>query len=262
MMTNFEQRGYKKSILNDAATKVKGKPRSDFLRVSPPKNANKRIVFSTGYSKPAEQLKNIITKHWHILKTDSSLGVAFKEHPLVVYKRGRNLGDRLVHSYLPPNQTTHQTILTPIPDGNRRCGGCSQCNYTYRCNSFKHPHTGKEIKIKGIISCNTKSVIYMITCPCGKAYVGKTSRALKTRIAEHRSTIRCKNMNYPVAAHFVDFNHPISSLRYIGIEHVELPPRGGNLEMLLSKREHFWIHHLKTFTPHGLNIEFDLRCFL
>ncbi|KAJ0059839.1 hypothetical protein NL108_013772 [Boleophthalmus pectinirostris] len=123
MMTNFEQRGYKKSILNDAATKVKGKSRSDFLRVDPPKNANKRIVFSTGYSKPAEQLQNIITKHWHILKTDPSLGVAFKELPLVVYKRGRNLGDRLVHFYLPPNQTTHQTILTPIPDGNRRCGG-------------------------------------------------------------------------------------------------------------------------------------------
>lgn len=43
----------------------------------------------------------------------------FRGRPLVVYQRGRNLRDKLVHSYLPPNQTkTGQTILTPVPDGN------------------------------------------------------------------------------------------------------------------------------------------------
>ena len=57
------------------------------------------------------------------------------------------------------------------------------------------------------------------------SYVGKMSKALKTHIAEHRSTIRCKNMNYPVAAHSVEFNHHISSLEYICIEKVLLPPR-------------------------------------
>lgn len=35
-------------------------------------------------------------------------------------------------------------------------------------------------KLKSIINrhitCNSKSVIYLITCPCGKSYVGKTSR--------------------------------------------------------------------------------------
>ena len=201
-------------------------------------------------------------KHWHILESDDQLKNVFSERPLVVYKRGRNLRDQLVHSYLPPDPIVSQTVFAPIPDGNRRCGNCTQCNYTYKCSSFKHPHTGKEIKIKGIISCSTKFVIYLITCPCGKSYVGKTSRSLKARIAEHRSTIRCKNLNYPVAAHFVEFNHPISSLRYIGIEKVSLPPRGGDLENLLSKREHYWIYHLKTLTPHGLNVEYDLRCFL
>ena len=168
-----------------------------------------------------------------------------------------------MHSHLPtPQVRPTQTVLTPIPDGNRRCGSCYQCKYTERCTTFKHPHTGKKIPIKGIISCSTKSVIYLISCACGKSYVGKTSRALKTRIAEHRSTIRCKNMNYPVAAHFAEANHPISSFRYIGIEHVTLPPRGGNLDLLLSRREHFWISYLKTLAPHGLNLDYDLRCYL
>ncbi len=35
-----------------------------------------------------------------------------------------------------------------------------------------------------------KIVIYFMKCPCGLAYVGKTQRALKSRIAEHRSDIR------------------------------------------------------------------------
>lgn len=112
---------------------------------------------------------------------------------------------------------------------------------------------------RGVISCNTEGVIYLITCPCGKAYVGKTSRELKTRIAQHRSTIRCKYLNYPVAAHFIEGNRPISSLKYM--EKVSLPRRCGNLDHLL-RREHFHIHYLNTLTQNSLNVEYDLKCFL
>ena len=101
-----------------------------------------------------------------------------------------------------------------------------------------------------------------MTCPCGKAYVGKTKRALKVRIAEHRSSIRCKNITYPVAAHFVEANHTVSSLHYIGIEHVPMPRRGGDIDSLLLKREAEWIYKLKTLAPQGLNLDFDLRSFL
>lgn len=262
MKNNFTKRGYKNSVLNEAANKINDIPRTDLLKDKPKKKSNRRVILTTEYCRNGGQFKNIIMKHWHILESDDQLKNVFNERPLIVYKRGRNLRDQLVHSYLSPDPVVSQTILAPIPDGNRRCGNCAQCNYTYRCNSFKHPHTGKEIKIKGKISCSTTFVIYLITCPCGKSYVGKTSRSLKTRIAEHRSTIRCKNLNYPVAAHFVEFNHPISSLKYIGIEKVVLPPRGGDLDNLLSRREHYWIYHLKTLTPYGLNVEYDLKCFL
>ena len=36
---------------------------------------------------------------------------------------------------------------------------------------------------------------------------------------------RCKHMNYPVAAHFVEFGHPIHFLRYTAIEKVLLPTK-------------------------------------
>lgn len=50
-----------------------------------------------------------------------------------------------------------------------------------------------------------------------------------------------------------DMKHDISSLRFIGIEHVPLPPRGGDHDLFLKQREAFWIHTLQTLAPKGLN---------
>ena len=72
--------------------------------------SNDCIIFRAKYSESAEQIKGIITKHWHILESDFQLNGAFKERPLMVYKRGKNL----VHSYLPPLQSLPaRATLTP-----------------------------------------------------------------------------------------------------------------------------------------------------
>ena len=71
----------------------------------------------------------------------------------------------------------------------------------------------------------------------------------------HRGTVRCKNSTYPVVAHFLEENHSILSLHYIGIEHVTLPRRGGDLDNVLFKRE-------AALAPFGLNVDFDLKPFL
>ena len=56
--------------------------------------------------------------------------------------------------------------------------------------------------------------------------------------------------------------HTVASLRYIGIEKVETPRRGGDLDKILLQREAEWIYRLGSLVPHGLNTEFDLRCVL
>uniref|UniRef100_A0A674E9P8 Reverse transcriptase domain-containing protein n=1 Tax=Salmo trutta TaxID=8032 RepID=A0A674E9P8_SALTR len=257
----FKERGYNNDQINIAIEKIQNKTRHDLFQGQSRKKTHS-CVLTTRYSKCSEQIKGIVHKHWHILKYDDSLGNVFSDLPLVVFSRGRNLRDQLVHSDLPPQDIPEQRLFAPILDGNYKCNGCAQCNGTYKCRSFKHPQTGKSIPIKGVITCSTKAVIYLITCPCGKNYVGKTKRELKVRISEHRSTIRCKNLTYPVAAHFLEAGHSISSLRYIGIEHVTLPRRGGDLDNLLLKREAAWIFNLKTLAPFGLNIDFDLKPFL
>lgn len=101
----------------------------------------------------------------------------------------------------------------------------------------------------------------MLTCPCDKIYIGKTTRPLKQRISEHKSSIRRKDENYPVACHFNDLSHPLSSLRFQGIEQVTLH-RGGDIDRKLCQRELFWIYTLNALQPSGLNEDFDMSVFI
>lgn len=94
-------------------------------------------------------------------------------------------------------------------------------------------------------------------------YVGKTLRALRTRISEHRNNVRTGDERNPVAAHFKQAGHNVSALRYVGVEKWrEKPHRGGDLEKRLLKRETFWIYFLNTMSYNGLNEEFDIKPFL
>ncbi len=117
-------------------------------------------------------------------------------------------------------------------------------------------------KIRGTISCKTANVIYLLRCPCGLCYVGKTSRPLKNLISEHRCAIRHRDPKSPVAQHFANSRHSVSTLQYIGIEAVKCPRRGDDMNKLLLQREAFWIFTLDTLSPRGLNEDFDIRPFL
>lgn len=178
----------------------------------------------------------------------------------MVFKRPPNMRDTVVKSDYPPEK--REKNLDKVPESNYKCGRCAQCSFTYKCNSFTHPCTGQRFKIKGLITFMSTNVIYMLTCPCGLSYIGKTHRSLKTRISEHRSNIRTGETKNPVAAHFVQAGHPFSSLRYIGIEMVKMSCRGGDIERKLLQRESFWIHRLNTWSPLGLKEELDLKTFL
>lgn len=181
-------------------------------------------------------------KHWHIVESDLRLKQVFKEPPKLVFKR-HNLRDQLIHSYRKPPSSN---FLSGIPSGNYKCSNCAQCGYTTRCKHFTHPHSGKELAIRGTITCSTTFAVYLIKYPCGLAYVGKMNRALRKRISEHRSDIRCGDERNPVAAHFKKSRHSMSSFRYSGIEKVEKPLRGGDHNCLLLQREAYYIYTLNT----------------
>lgn len=66
-------------------------------------------------------------------------------------------------------------------------------------------------------------MIYMIKCPCDLTCIGKTSRPLKICISEHKSAIHHSDIDTPVAKHFLQNTHDLSSFRFLGIESAFVP---------------------------------------
>ncbi len=136
------------------------------------------------FSPLGQQFQSIIHKHWSIIESDSALK-CLSVPPHIVSKGPSNLRHMLVRAELPSLTQPH--FLQRIPYGSYRCVICSLCNFTHKTNSFRQSCSGKLFNIKGVISCNTSNVIYMLKCPCCVAYIGQTTRSIKTRISEHRS---------------------------------------------------------------------------
>ena len=265
MKSRFAQRGYSPDCIEKAFILALNKPRTELLEKRKRKDKKFSVTCVTTYTPHSHVLRSIFKKHWHILTSDPETAPLFKDPPLFSFKRARNLRDHLVHADFQSQSgpAPHsQRLLSPLPNGNYRCGHCAQCCHTTKTTSFRHPHTPKTFPIKSLITCSSSNVVYLICCPCGLTYVGKTSRQLKQRMSEHKSSIRRNVREYPVAAHFNDANHDISTFFFIGIEQVSLPKRGGNLDLLLRQREAYWIHTLQTLAPKGLNDELLLNVML
>lgn len=72
-----------------------------------------------------------------------------------------------------------------------RCPACKQCRWNLkRRKDFTASVTNKNYQIKHFITCNTVGVIYMLECDCRHQYIGRTSRPMGVRIAEHVNNIK------------------------------------------------------------------------
>ncbi|KAL2101113.1 hypothetical protein ACEWY4_002874 [Coilia grayii] len=255
MYKQFSLRGYPQTWLNDALEKVRNTdPR-------PKRDKKFSVACTTTYTAHSHQIKDCIRKHWHILGSDPTCSTLFAEPPLFSHYRAKNVRDFLVRADC-HKKTNRDGRLRNIT-GFFPCRTCAACrNSTKKATSFSCAATGKQFSIKQFTTCNTSNVIYLITCPCNKQYVGKTSRPIKTRIIEHNSAIRRRDDKAPVAQHFMEAGHPLSSLSFTVIEHITHARRGGDLNRRLLQRECFWIWTLNCLHPGGMNEELSLTCFL
>lgn len=262
MKERFLQRGYNVADITSAIERARLTDRKSLLLKRRKRANSSRICFSTEFNPVAGQIKNIVLKHWPILQSDPLLKDFTSEPPRISFRRSRNIKDKLVHSVV-KSPTAQPSWLPTPPSGFYRCGHCVHCSNSHDTKVFHHPRSGKEFKINGFINCNTTHVIYMIKCVCSKIYIGQTKRALKVRIAEHKTAIRVKNMDYAIARHYAAANHgTVSSLKFCGIEKVSLSVRGGDIVNKLLRREAYWIDTLNSVEPNGLNESLSFSCFL
>ncbi|OCT64610.1 hypothetical protein XELAEV_18045709mg [Xenopus laevis] len=109
-------------------------------------------------------------------------------------------------------------------------------------------------------TCTANFVVYVLKCPCGKLYVGKTISSVNTRTNEHKNNIRnFKADTYndtPVSRHFATAKHNKV------LEVVTKSPTGGDRNTMLLQREARWIRRLDCVYPKGMNEQLNLACFL
>ena len=165
MKDRFLKRGYKEAWIETATSRFSGITQTECLTNKRPKQTEQRVCCAIEYSPVSKDIKKAIKKYWYIIDTDPFLKKCLPNPPRVVHKRPPNLLNMLVRADLPPPAPSH--FLSDIPPGNYPCGRCQQCNFTRKSNSFNHPHTGKKYNIRGMITCSTANVIYMLKCPCG-----------------------------------------------------------------------------------------------
>lgn len=248
----FRLRGYTEVVLQKSIEKTNNKTRMALLTKTI-REEKQSLVFVSQYSTCSTEIKNIIRKKWELLQQESDFHGCFNEGPTFAYKRGRNLKELLT----PKDHSAQQTQYK----GTKKCMNCVNCNNIIVGDILTHPITGKGVKLRHTSDCNTKNVVYCLKCPCGKAYVGKTERKFKSRLTEHKSTIRNKNLTSSVATHWIENRHTISQLRAQIIEIVH-PKEAIDIKSRLLQREVFWIDFLCSQTPRGLNDRVDLNCYL
>ena len=146
---------------------------------------------------------------------------------------------------------------------NCRCYICREGFFT----AMVYPQNSKErgFSLPAPINCDSKYVIYLIVCSCGKYYVGRTQHP-RPRWSNHKSHIRKGVNSCNLATHcgkchklllgdrkLMDLKEIKSSFKLTLLEALG---DNGTLEELKEKEE-IWRNRLESWAPVGLNTRED-----
>ena len=168
----------------------------------------------------------------------------------VTYKRNKNLRKILSPSLFPRN-TKHNKCS--IKECNRKCDICK--NFLVVFSDFTCFATKQKYKIKGILMCDSRNVIYLISFKCcGKQYVGSAT-GFKGRFRIHKSDINTGKVRCGVPIHLLNVcRSSASKFEYLQVQLIEKVSvqNDDDIDKVLWEREKYWQVQLFTLN-HGLN---------
>ena len=172
----------------------------------------------TQYNSLLPNLKTIIRKHLPILYSNQQMLDIFPHNTTsVTYKRNKNLREILWPSLF--LKTTKQKKCY-IKKCNKKCDICK--NFLVVSPDFTCFATKQKYKIKGILKCDSRNVIYLISCKCcGKQYVGSAT-GFKERFRIHKSDISTGKIRCGVANHLLNVcRSSTSKFEYFQVQLIE-----------------------------------------
>ena len=220
----LKERGYKETHINAQIQKVDKLDRRNLIHPtddSKPNRNKDRVTFPITYSISLPDIPKILTNNMRTLHKSQRCKKAFRNPPMVAWRKGRDIGSQLVHS-------KHHRAFIKEATGSRPCQSkrCAICPYMEKTDTFQGPNA-QHYKIIHHINCKSANLVYAIRCSyCEKiVYVGETGDTIYTRMQNHLSQIRRNNKYEPVPIHFNGPSHSIKHFRIIAIEKLYTPDK-------------------------------------
>ncbi|KAM4034840.1 LOW QUALITY PROTEIN: uncharacterized protein ACNLHF_021544 [Anomaloglossus baeobatrachus] len=234
----FRERGYPNRVIKKAREEINGIGRPALLCPQPREKDTVELVrFITTFNNGSKAMREILERHWPILKMDLDIGKFVPVKPQITFRKARSLQDRLTHSHFVDGRRTGCDWLKSNLKGCFHCSGCLACSVLKVGKKFWGNNTGKEYDIWCFVNCRTKGVIYKATCSCGLEYIGKTKREFRRRIGEHLRDIRLGN-DTPLAKHMNSIHGGnIGHVSFQGIDVVPPLKRGGDWDKKILQKE-------------------------
>lgn len=140
----YISRGYSSKLIDKHTAKVQEFDRETLITKKIKQTKKKeRIPLVTTYNGGSGIIANIIHKQWHVLR-DCYKIEAFKEPPLLSYRRSPNLKDKLIKSMVKPKRNKQQKQRKT---GCFPCYACNNCDMLMKGEFSVHPTTGIRIRI-------------------------------------------------------------------------------------------------------------------
>ena len=205
----------------------------------------------TQYNPLLPNIKTIIKKHLPVLHSNQNMLENFPSNTInVTYKRGKNLRELISSSLFPRVHSQHSSSSEKC---HKRCDICT--NFLVASAEFTCFATKRKYKVKGILKCTSKNVIYLISCKCcGKQYIGSAT-GFKGRFRIHKSDINTGKVRCGVANHLLNVcQSEGNKFEYLQIQLIEQVSVNNckNIDKMLWEREKYWQAQLFTLTR-GLN---------
>jgi len=247
-------RDYQPGLITSAINRARAIPRSEALkRVIRPEGAY-RPVFCVQYDPRMPSMNKIIQKHYRTMITvDPAMKDTFPLPFLVAYRRPANLREKLIRAKLPkPLPSRPKRSRKGMKKCHKKCdfGECPSCPFIEETKVVKSTATNFSVEINTEVNCQTKGIIYCITCKkCSVQYIGQSKKSLQDRFANHQGYVNNRDFSQPTGRHFNSRGHSISDMSVVIVEKVFSEDR-----LLCEERESDFIR-LFNSRAKGLNID-------
>jgi len=152
---HLRKRGYSRKFVEQQLKKADQKDREGLLHNTRKKERMERVPLVLTYSSRLPDVRGIIRKNMPELQRSESMKKIFQEIPIVAYRRGRNLGDTLVHG---KTNRVMRDLTTSVVRCQKKCIVCDMLK------RGQHWDDENREQIDRRQECGMWNVVYGINC--------------------------------------------------------------------------------------------------